>query len=129
MFAHFRKPEIRMVSQALAVEPTLLISWIQGLVRLRNLCAHHSRVWNKTFSHSLSIHGKLPNELVGDLTPNNKMYAYVSVMMYFLKQISPDTKWAKKLVTLLDEHHKINISDMAFPLDWKERDLWKNHTK
>jgi abortive infection bacteriophage resistance protein len=127
MFAHLRKKQIRLVSNELDIKPTLLVSWIQGLVRLRNLCAHHSRVWNRKFSHSLSAYGDIPEELKDNLEPNNKFYAYTSVIMYFLKRISPDTKWAEKLVVLLNEHDKVRISDMAFPANWKERILWKDN--
>jgi len=129
MFAHLLKKQIRLVSAEFDVEPTLLISWIQGLVRLRNLCAHHSRIWNRIFSHNLSVYGNPPKELKGNINPNNKFYAYASVMMYFLKRVSPDTKWAKKLHSLFDEHIKIDISSMAFPDDWKDRDLWANYLK
>ncbi|HPM47570.1 MAG TPA: Abi family protein [bacterium] len=32
-----------------------LKSWMHGLTMLRNLCAHHSRVWNRNFSIMISV--------------------------------------------------------------------------
>ena len=46
--------------------------------------------------------------------------------MFFLKLISPKTTWAKKLSTLITEHKGLNLSDMDFPEDWKDRIIWKN---
>ena len=127
MFAHLRKKQIRLVSAEFGIDPTLLISWIQGLVRLRNLCAHHSRMWNRKFSHYLSVYGEVPKEVEENIKPNNRFYAYASVIIFFLKQVSPGTKWAQKLDYLFNDHSKINVSSMAFPEDWKGRDLWKAH--
>ena len=57
---------------------------------------------------------------------DNKFYVYASLIVYFLRSISPDTSWAKKLSRLIEVHQDIHISDMGFPKDWKERELWKN---
>ena len=126
MFAHLRKVQIKLVSEELELGPTQLISWMHGLVLLRNLCAHHSRIWNRKFSHRLSIHGEIPGALRENIDRDNKFYVYASLIVYFLRSISPDTSWAKKLSRLIVAHQNIRISDMGFPADWKERELWKN---
>ncbi len=126
MFAHLRKSQIKLVSKEFGLGPTLLISWVQGLVLLRNLCAHHGRIWNRKFSHRLSIHGEIPGALLENIDRDNKFYVYASLIAYFLESISPDTTWAKKLSWLIEAHQDIRISDMGFPEDWKERELWKN---
>ncbi len=100
MFAHLRKAQIKLVSEELELGPTLLISWMQGLVRLRNLCAHHSRIWNRKFSHRLSIHGEIPGVLLENIDRDNRFYVYASLIVYFLRSISPGTSWAKKLYFL-----------------------------
>ena len=49
LFAHLKKRQIALVSNKLGLEPKLLVSWMQGLVLLRNICAHHGRLWNRKF--------------------------------------------------------------------------------
>ena len=61
-----------------------------------------------------------------NIDQNNKFYTYASLIAYFLKVISPDTTWARKLSRLIEAHQDIRISDMGFPENWKERELWKN---
>ena len=39
------------------IDEKILSSWIHTLVYIRNLCAHHSRIWNRT----LAIKPKVPN--------------------------------------------------------------------
>lgn len=126
MFAHLKKAQIKLVSKEFELGPTLLISWIQGLVLLRNLCAHHGRIWNRKFSHRLSIHGEIPGVLLESIDRDNRFYVYASLIVYFLKSISPGSSWAKKLSRLIEAHPGIRVSDMGFPEDWKERKLWKN---
>ena len=126
MFAHLRKIQIKMVSKEFESGPTLLISWMQGLVLLRNLCAHHGCIWNRKFSHRLSTHGEIPGVLLENIDRDNRFYVYASLIIYFLRSISPDTSWAKKLSRLIETHQEIRISDMGFPEDWKERVLWKD---
>lgn len=126
MFAHLRKTQIKLVSEEFELSPTLLVSWIQGLVLLRNLCAHHGRIWNRKFSHRLSVHGEIPGVLLENIYWDNKFYVYASLIIYFLRSFSPDTSWAKKLSRLIEVHQDIRVSDMGFPEDWKERELWEN---
>lgn len=126
MFAHLGKTRIRMVSKELGLEPTLLVSWTQGLVRLRNLCAHHSRIWNRKFSHTLSSHGEVPKELLGTIGQGNKLYEYASLIIYLLKRVDPETLWARKLSMLLAPHQESRLTNMGFPKDWEKRKVWRN---
>ena len=126
MFAHLRKTHIRLVSKELGLAPTLLVSWIQGLVRLRNLCAHHSRIWNRKFSHTLSSYGEVPKELQGIIGQGNKLYEYASLIMYFLMRIDPGASWGKKLSILIRGRQEARLFEMGFPRDWEEKEVWKN---
>ena len=126
LFAHLRKAHVKLISKAFDLDPTLLVSWIQGLVLLRNLCAHHGRIWNRKFSHRPSTHGEIPEVLLENIDRDNRFYVYASLIIYFLRSFSPDTSWVKKLSKLIEVHQDIRISDMGFPKDWKERELWKH---
>ena len=45
----------KLISNAFDVSPREMESWIHGLSLVRNLCAHHSRIWNRNFTTSLEI--------------------------------------------------------------------------
>jgi len=42
------------------IDEKILSSWIHTLVYIRNLCAHHSRIWNRT----LAIKSKVPKNIL-----------------------------------------------------------------
>lgn len=64
-----------------------LVSWIHALVYIRNLCAHHCRIWNRM----LSIKPKIPkgeNEWMG--ISNSKIFC---VFMILKKLIIIPGQW------------------------------------
>ncbi len=47
----------KQIAEYFGINPRLLETWIHTIVIMRNFCAHHSRIWNRTFS----INPKLTN--------------------------------------------------------------------
>ena len=92
-------------------------SWVQGVSILRNMCAHNSRIYNRT------IH-TIPEILDADkVTPapvHNGLYQILLAMKYLR---SSDEEW-KVFVGELEELFQnnidvINFMAMNFPTDWK----------
>jgi abortive infection bacteriophage resistance protein len=100
------------------IDEKILSSWIHTLVYLRNLCAHHSRIWNRTLAIKPIITKRL-SEWKG--ISNYKIFC---VFLIFKKlMIIPDQwkAWRNDLIHLLEEYNNINTKMMGFPEDWKER--------
>ena len=96
-----------------SIHHDVLRTWFHALTYLRNLCAHHSRVWNRTFS----IKPKLPKrnpEFVG--IRNDRFYVFALIIKYLLKSIAPDSLWFERLKELLANYSKINPQKMGFPV-------------
>ena len=47
-----KRVQIRIIANRLGILPENLVSWIRSLATLRNLCAHHSIIWNKHIPNS-----------------------------------------------------------------------------
>jgi abortive infection bacteriophage resistance protein len=47
-----KRMQIRMIANRLGILPENLVSWIRSLATLRNLCAHHSILWNRHIPNS-----------------------------------------------------------------------------
>jgi abortive infection bacteriophage resistance protein len=111
--SHFNTPEL------------LLKSWMHALTYLRNLCAHHSRVWNRT----LGIKPKLPQNPERwwpyRIEANDRIYPLLIIIVHFLRTIAPQSSWNRKLVDLLDEFPMVPVSEMGFPADWRNRPPWR----
>jgi abortive infection bacteriophage resistance protein len=113
-------------------KPDLLPSWIRSLAYLRNLCAHHSRVWNKppVRQPKLPEQGKIPvlDHLHEDRYASQRLYAIIAVMRYLQQVIGPQSTWGEKLITLNDTFPVapgIEFRHMGYPENWRELDLWR----
>lgn len=111
------------------VDYFVLTGFIEHLTYLRNLCAHHSRIWNREFTKTMQLPKTKPKLLIEnfnyDPTKVRNIYNTLVMLLHFLNIISPDHHCKLRLINLLDKHH-INVVSMGFPSDWKKRDIWKD---
>ncbi|WP_196793110.1 Abi family protein [Mobiluncus curtisii] len=88
-----------------------LVRWMEQLTVIRNICAHHGRLWNKSFAPAPTAALRTQPEFA--LLPENqsqKVFGALTVMAYLLRITSPGTSWPRK-VTL-----HIKNSFLANPL-------------
>jgi abortive infection bacteriophage resistance protein len=108
----------------------MLVSWIQCLNFVRNVCAHHGRIWNRPLIQQPAMPrtGELPllQHWVGERHTNSRIYAAASILQYFLRSISPKSTWGERLKDLVDDFPSApGASSLGFPTDWRDQDLWK----
>jgi abortive infection bacteriophage resistance protein len=113
--------ELKAMSHAVCLADTLLASWCLSMSYLRNLCAHHSRVWNRV----MTIKPAISSSLRLDMTPNDRAYAQLVVVQKFMQNVSPSSRWPSRLQALLNEHPKIDPKSLGFPSDWIDRPVWQ----
>lgn len=95
----------------------MLASWIQCVTVLRNMCAHNSRIYNRTIHTTPEI----PNV---DMTSTKPAHTGLYQILLAMKYLRPsDEEWIKfveEIDVLLEENREIiSLSAMNFPLDWK----------
>lgn len=107
---------------------------LHALTPVRNISAHHARLWNRRFILLLPnikrLHGQLITETIktpsGETqTPlTREIYNILVVIQYLMKHLSPNSTWIARLAqhieTLAVEHQ----TAMGFPADWKIRAPW-----
>lgn len=108
----------------------ILKNWMHALSSIRNMCAHHSRIWNRRFTIGLKFpyHTGYPflnrNEVSN--IRDNKLFSYLSVILYLLQIIRPNSTFRSELLTLLDSRpYLASLKDMGFPKGWDNYTLWK----
>jgi abortive infection bacteriophage resistance protein len=83
-------------------------SFLYHLTEIRNKCAHHSRIWNKSFSHKFVI----PNQFQECFNSNTyKLSHTLLVMKLLLKPIKQDN--ILKEVLNLANNYKIPLEEMG----------------
>lgn len=93
----------------------MLTSWIQGVSVLRNICAHNSRIYNRTINTTPEI---LDADKITPKPTHNGLYQILLAMKYLR---SSDEDWIIFVDDLdqLIQNNKVNLSAMNFPSDWK----------
>lgn len=106
--------------------PLILESWMHAFAGLRNICAHHSRLWNRRFT----IVPKIPYNTYNTFIQNtniydNKLYAQLCCMNYITRIISPNSSFVADLKALLDTCNLVDCKEMGFPDAWKDEPIWQ----
>jgi abortive infection bacteriophage resistance protein len=121
LFEGLYKSHTIAICQPLKVPHEVLSSWFHAISYVRNLCAHHSRVWNRTLTIKPTIARKHKEKFNG----NTKIYGVLVVLQIMLEQVAPDNNWAERLAELIGEYPEIPLANMGFPEDWKSYSFWQ----
>jgi abortive infection bacteriophage resistance protein len=117
----------KSVSNVFGIPPEVLESWILALNSVRNLCAHHGRLWNK----ELGVKPMIP---VAPHYPEwhepvrigpERVFGILSICKHCLDRIAPQSQWPDRLDQLLASYPEIPIAEMGFPENWQDSPIWK----
>jgi len=120
------------VARSLGLTAPVLESWMQTYVRVRNICAHHGRLWNV----GLGVYPVIPTSpsvswLADDRAlPERSMkrlYPVLVSLQSILDSVSPHSGWASRLRDLLDSRPPMNLAGMGIPAGWSNDDFWRQH--
>lgn len=121
----------KQIAQNLGVHAEILESWLKCFNDIRNLCAHHNRLWNKEHGRSIKIptSNKI-NWLTMPVHLNNiryekRTYIVLVAMQTLLFKISPNSTWAKRLKIFIDQYPAVSKANMGMPEQWYEDPFWK----
>ena len=111
------------------IDHRALGSWLQHLSVVRNICAHHGRLWDREFSILLSVPRGNSQELTNQFQRGSrKIYNTFLLTLHMLDVIIPGHSWRTRTKNLIAAH-KIDVSKMGFPADWCDCLLWREEEK
>ena len=120
--------EKQNVADSFNIPSHILSSWITYVTNVRNICAHHSRLWNKKVTadrflipsrEKYKFNGSIPDDF------NTTVYGIISVIARLLSAINPQHTLILKVEALINLYPGIDVADMGFPADWKNNPAWK----
>jgi abortive infection bacteriophage resistance protein len=111
--------------------PELLSSWIRTLSYVRNVCAHHSRLWNHPLVNQpmLPRAGEVPLvEHIRTYGPTQtRVYAAAALAQHFLRIINPNSSWKDRLKSLWNGFPSVpglSPAHAGFMPAWRTQPLW-----
>lgn len=113
------------VARAFDMDETNLASFLHHLAVVRNLCAHHSRVWNRELAFTFKLPKHRPATVLGSLNVASpkKLYNTLVILGYLLDSVSPGHHWKSRLQQLI-QAHRIPTDQMGFPAHWQGQPFW-----
>lgn len=127
-----RKDRIDIANAFFVKDDDVFCSWLHSLSYVRNICAHHSRLWNiilditpaKYINNDPNMVWLNASEVKSVQSP--KMYYTLCIILYLLETVNPNTKFRSHFRELLAKYPGVNVGQMGFPKDWEKHSLWQN---
>lgn len=114
-----KRSEQNSFSRQFDIDKKFLINWMHSLSVIRNICAHHSRLWNKNIVLSLKVNHKIYKEFFNSEAPI-RLYNYLVVIQIMMCKINPTSDWMEKLKNIINKH-QVYLPSMGFPENWEDR--------
>ena len=111
------------------------MSALRHLTKIRNICAHHERLWDRKISTGLRLPKRLGNSTETAAAFNRsvqdqgKVYNALVVTVHLMEVVTPYGDWTERFVSLGKEEYfsSIPYKDMGFPSEWEDYAIWQRH--
>ncbi|WP_216094597.1 Abi family protein [Jiangella alba] len=129
-----RRSDRTAVATSIGLTAPVLESWMQTYVRVRNICAHHGRLWNV----GLGVYPAIPTSpaiswLRGtDALPERsrkRLYPVLVSLQAVLATVSPRSSWTRRLHELVSTRPPMNLAGMGIPANWADDDFWSRQIR
>lgn len=113
---------------------TMLATWLRAINNVRNICAHHSRLWNRSPADQPRLPRPGEVALLDHLADPSQhrfarehVYAAAAVIQFLMRTINPTSSWANRLKTEFERFptcRNITVAQTSFPAGWESLPLW-----
>ena len=125
------KCDKKIIAQRYNLQPLDWVSWLHHLTYVRNLCAHHGRLWDRI----LSIKPQLPHAKVWQqpyMPGNNRLFTTLMILNYIMVRcpavVAFATEWRSRVEKLIANPPAVaNATQlMGLAANWQTHPLWKS---
>lgn len=109
----------------------LLDGILHAFSYVRNICAHHGRLWNKRLVKRIPNVKRWKGDLViqeaqvqDQIQPDNRIYNVIVALLHLLASQQTYSTWGARVIELIETVSDKKREDMGFPEGWRERKIW-----
>ena len=116
----------RYISAQFGIHHKRLQDWLHKLTYIRNVCAHHARLWNRELA--IRPGAVRDPEWNAPITPRKDRIFYILLILRtLLRATNNGVHWAERCNMLIDTsiHEKHFFYAMGIPENWKQHPIWK----
>ena len=126
-YRSLKLPKLRqLIADPFDLDEAIFVSLLHPLSVIRNFCAHHSRLWNRSLNVTFTLPKNRPVDLATALNRAElkKIYNSLAMLQYLLAKCEPPNNWAHRLTALIDTLPAGREAEIGFPTRWKDLKLW-----
>lgn len=113
------------IARTYQLDEATLGSWLHHLTLVRNVCAHHGRLWNREFTVTpMAPRHKPPGLAAQWAHGSRRLYNAISLVAYMQQVARPGSDWTARIVQCLTQHD-VTPADLGFPAGWQSFELWR----
>jgi len=137
LFAGMREADQDTIARQYGIgNGRIFASWLRSLNYLRNVCAHHSRLWNRNIVDQPRLPPAVEVSWTRDFEHNAhakaRCYLLLNLMRHLLWVINPDSSWPRRMRNHLKafpnlEHIGLSVAGMGAQEGWEEQ--WQQAIK
>lgn len=116
LFQSLNREQRKKIAKHFGLDEIILVSWLHILTYIRNVCAHHSRLWDR----KLTLKPKIAKVFKKEMANNLSFYVVAFITKVLIKRIGINLKWEGRLLALFNKHSSvIDLIKMGFPKNWE----------
>ncbi len=117
------------IAAALGLHEAVLVPLVRHLTDIRNICAHHGRLWNRGFLQPPKLAKNPPDlnqslDLAATQAPA-KLFNSLTTVAHIVRFVAPTSTWASDTRAHIRTQPTGDLAAMGFPQDWENRPLWR----
>ena len=128
LYNGMKNDDKKAVAQQFGVHYKTLVHWLHALTYTRNVCAHHSRLWNREFS--IRPEKLKDKEWLPPITPRSDRIFYILLILrYILRVTNNGDDWHQEMNRLIEPFTK-KVTDraaMGIPENWQQHPIWNSN--
>lgn len=123
-------PEKAIIAKEMGLNlNTELSSWLESIAYVRNIIAHHSRLWSRNMVKKPIERINNPIDLwfTNPLTEvqTKKPFLIISCMVYLCNKVTPGHQIKNKILSLFENNPTIPVYKLGFLNNWQDTPIWK----
>ncbi len=103
---------VKIIVKRLSIPYPVIVSWLHSLTYLRNLSAHHRRIWNRIFVVTPKVKN-ITLDGIDSPKDNRMFYTFAFIIIFLLRKISDRSNWEYKLGNLIKKYNP-KLEDMGY---------------
>lgn len=109
------------IANSLEISSAQLDNWLHAIACLRNLCAHHGRIYNQKLHPAISYSPTFYNSIKPLVLQTDRFFGYIPALIALLPDSIKRNQFVQDLIKL--NHHyfqSIDYSLLGYPDDWED---------